>query len=138
MFYYLHMDAEIAQTRLDDEQVLLAVEVFHMLADPTRVRLLWALLDRELPVNVLAAQVGKPAASVSQHLAKLRLARLVRTRRVRTSVYYRIENEHIAQLVTDAVHNAEHAASDSPAHHLSPAALRRLPVGELHQERDAR
>jgi ArsR family transcriptional regulator, zinc-responsive transcriptional repressor len=117
------MDAEIRPTPLDDEQVLLAVEVFHMLADPTRVRLLWALLD---------------APSVSQHLAKLRLARLVRTRRVGTSVYYRIENQHIAQLVTDAVHNAEHAASDSPAHHRQPAALRRLHIGELHEERDAR
>jgi len=111
------MDAEIETAGLDDEQFLLAVEVFHMLADPTRVRLLWALRDGELPVNELATRVGKPAPSVSQHLAKLRLARLVRTRRVGTSVYYRIENEHIAQLVTDAVHNAEHAASDSPAHH---------------------
>ena len=132
------MDAEIQPTALDDEQVLLAVEVFHMLADPTRVRLLWALLDGELPVNELAAQVGKPAPSVSQHLAKLRLARLVRTRRVGTSVYYRIENQHIAQLVTDAVHNAEHAASDSPAHHRQTAALRRLHIGELHEEREAR
>src|SRR5450830_716940 len=132
------MDAEIQPTLLDDDQVLLAVEVFHMLADPTRVRLLWALIDSELPVNELAARVGKPAPAVSQHLAKLRLARLVRTRRVGTSVYYRIQNEHIAQLVTDAVHNAEHAASDSPAHHRQPAAPARLHVGELHEEREAR
>src|SRR5450759_701555 len=103
------MDAEIQPTALDDEQVLLAVEVFHMLADPTRVRLLWALLDGELPVNELAAQVGKPAPSVSQHLAKLRLARLVRTRRVGTSVYYRIENQHIAQLVTCLLYTSDAA-----------------------------
>ncbi len=132
------MDAEIEPTRLDDDQVVLAVEVFHMLADPTRVRVLWALLNGELSVNELAAHVGKPAPSVSQHLAKLRLARLVRTRRVGTSVYYRIENKHIAQLVTDAVHNAEHAASDSPAHHRQTAALSLIDVGEHHQERDPR
>lgn len=80
-----------------------------MLADPTRVRILWALVDRELSVNELAEQVGKPAPSVSQHLAKLRMARLVRPRRAGTTIYYSLENEHILRLVVDAVHNAEHA-----------------------------
>ena len=95
-----------------------------MLADPTRVRLLWALIGQELPVNELATQVGKPAPAVSQHLAKLRMARLVQTRRVGTSVYYRVANDHIEQLVTDAVHNAEHASSDAPIHHRGPAPAR--------------
>lgn len=99
------------------DRVLLAVEVFRMLADPTRVQLLWALIGRELPVNELAARVGKPAPSVSQHLAKLRLARLVRTRREGTSVFYSVANDHIERLVTDALFNAEHAQSETPPHH---------------------
>jgi DNA-binding transcriptional ArsR family regulator len=45
----------------------LVVEVFRMLADATRVQLLWALVRREMSVNDLAAHVGKPAPSVSQH-----------------------------------------------------------------------
>ncbi len=109
--------------RLDEEQVLLAVEVFRMLADPTRVQLLWALTGRELAVNELAAQVGKPGPAVSQHLAKLRLGRLVQTRRDGTSVYYRITNEHIEQLIADAVFNAEHASVDVPVHHRTGAAV---------------
>ncbi len=59
-----------------------------MLADATRVQVLWALADADLSVNELAEYVGKPAASVSQHLAKLRLAHLVSTRRAGTTVYY--------------------------------------------------
>ncbi len=102
---------------LDHEQALLAVEVFRMLADPTRVQLLWLLIGRELAVNELAALVGKPGPAVSQHLAKLRLGRLVQTRREGTSVRYRLASEHTSRLVTDAVHNAEHASSDVPAHH---------------------
>ena len=43
-----------------------------MLADATRVQVLWALVDRECSVNELAERVGKPAPSVSQHLAMLR------------------------------------------------------------------
>ena len=88
-----------------------------MLADPTRVQVLWALVGRELSVNELAEFVGKPAPSVSQHLAKLRMARLVSTRRAGTTIYYSIENEHVGQLVSDAVFNAEHAGPGVPAHH---------------------
>ena len=116
----------MCRRRLDDDQVGLIVEVFRMLSDATRVQLLWALVDRELSVNQLADTVGKPAASVSQHLAKLRMARLVRTRREGTTIYYSIENPHVDQLVTDAVFNAEHAGPGIPAHHRGDAELARL------------
>ncbi|MCT7361550.1 ArsR/SmtB family transcription factor [Mycolicibacterium llatzerense] len=114
---------------LADDQVRLVVEVFRMLADPTRVHLLWALSASELSVNELAERVGKPAPSVSQHLAKLRMARLVQTRRAGTTIFYSLENEHIRQLVVDAVHNAEHAGPGVPAHHRQDAGLRSLERG---------
>lgn len=88
-----------------------------MLADPTRVQVLWALVDREMSVNELAEHVGKPAPSVSQHLAKLRMARLVRTRREGTTIFYALENDHVGQLVVDGVFNAEHAGPGIPGHH---------------------
>jgi len=127
--YYLRMNADkqvCTARRLADEHADLVVEVFRMLADSTRVQLLWAMADREMSVNDLAARVGKPAPSVSQHLAKLRMARLVRTRREGTQVFYRLENDHVRQLVMDAVYNAEHATGGVPAHHLQDAELRLL------------
>lgn len=105
------------QPDLDEAHVAFAVEAFRMLSDATRVRLLWALLDAEMAVNDLAVVVGKPQATVSQHLAKLRMARLVTTRRNGAQVIYRIENDHVRQLVKDAVFNAEHASADVPQHH---------------------
>ena len=51
---------------------------------------------------------------MSQHLAKLRMARLVRTRRDGTQIFYQLENDHVRQLIVDAVHNAEHAGPASP------------------------
>ena len=102
---------------LPDDQVSLVVEVFRMLADATRVQVLWSLADREMSVNELAEHVGKPAPSVSQHLAKLRMARLVRTRRVGTTIFYNLENDHVRQFVIDAVFNAEHAGPGVPRHH---------------------
>ncbi len=70
-----------------------------MLADATRVRIVLALKDAgELSVNHLADILDKPSASVSQHLAKLRLARIVSTRQDGQRVFYRLENEHASRL----------------------------------------
>ena len=80
-----------------------------MLADATRVQVLWAWWIARCRSTSSPTHIGKPAPSVSQHLAKLRMARLVRTRRDGTTIYYSLENDHVAQLVTDAVFNAEHA-----------------------------
>lgn len=97
-----------------------------MLADTTRIQVLWALTGGELSVNDLASRVGKPAPSVSQHLAKLRMARLVRTRRSGTTIFYSLENEHVRQLVVDAVFNAEHAGPGIPPHHRDGARVHEL------------
>ena len=113
----MRADKHEAGGPLPGDQVDLAVEVFRMLADATRVQVLWALLDGEKSVTDLAARAGKAPSSVSQHLAKLRMARLVRTRRDGTQIFYRLDNDHIARLITDAVHNAEHASPGVPAHH---------------------
>lgn len=89
-----------------------------MLADATRVRIVMALRDAgELPVGRLAGIVGKSPAGVSQHLAKLRLARIVSTRQDGTRIFYRLENEHAQQLVADAVFQAEHSLGGTPHHH---------------------
>jgi len=121
------MNADKHASRLADDHADLVVEVFRMLADATRVQLLWSLIGDELSVNDLAERVGKPAPSVSQHLAKLRMARLVRTRREGTQMFYRLENDHVRQLVADAVFNAEHAAGGVPAHHRGDTDLAELP-----------
>lgn len=107
---------------VDSQYVELAVEVFTMLADATRVRIILALRDGEMAVGGLADVVGKSPAAVSQHLAKMRLARMVSSRQDGTKVIYRLENEHARQLVVDAVHQAEHALGGLPAHHRADGA----------------
>lgn len=136
MPYYLRMNVDkgACARRLPDDQVDLVVEVFRMLADATRVQVLWALGSREMAVNDLAAHIGKPAPSVSQHLAKLRMARLVRTRREGTTIFYSLDNDHIRQLVTDAVFNAEHAGPGIPGHHRDAAELALLHPGDRDAE----
>ncbi|MHB1172535.1 MAG: ArsR/SmtB family transcription factor [Lacisediminihabitans sp.] len=113
----MNVDMQVCGRDPDSQYVELAVEVFAMLADATRVRIILALRDDELSVNHLADIVDKSPAAVSQHLAKLRLARIVATRQEGTRVFYRLENEHAHKLVTDAVFQAEHSLGTSPRHH---------------------
>jgi DNA-binding transcriptional ArsR family regulator len=114
----MHADKSICGLDLNSQFVELAVEVFAMLADATRVRIILALkASGELPVNELAAVVDKAPAAVSQHLAKLRLAHIVATRHEGQRVYYRLEDEHATQLVTDAILQAEHSLGGTPRHH---------------------
>lgn len=115
----MRMNADIARLPAvpPEEQVDLAVEVFRMLADATRVRLLWTLLNAELSVGQLVTATGKSPTGVSQHLAKLRMARLVQTRRQGTQVFYRVDSDHVRQLVQDVIFHAEHAGAEVPEHH---------------------
>ena len=98
-----------------------------MLADGTRLSLLWYLIEEEMSVSELAAAVGRSPASVSQHLAKLRLARLVQTRRDGNTIFYRLDSEHARQLVIDGIHHAEHQGPGIPAHHQGEF-VRKLPA----------
>ncbi|AXK46124.1 ArsR/SmtB family transcription factor [Brachybacterium saurashtrense] len=102
----------------DDEHAQIASSTFRMLADATRVKILWALFAQEASVNALAEAVGAAPAAVSQHLAKLRLAGLVESRREGTFAYYRATDPHVRRLLAEALSHAEHvtgaARGDDP------------------------
>ncbi|GAA1646130.1 ArsR/SmtB family transcription factor [Actinoplanes couchii] len=55
----------------------LAAETFRLLSDPTRIKVLWALLQGETNVACLAEPAGTSPTAASQHLAKLRMSKLV-------------------------------------------------------------
>ena len=122
----MRMNADRSVVLPSADEVDLAVEVFRMLSDGTRLTLLWCLLDHEMSVGELAEAVGKSPASVSQHLAKLRLARVVQTRRDGNTIYYRLDSDHARQLVLDGIHHAEHQGAGVPAHHLGSASVRQI------------
>ena len=102
----------------DDEHAQIAAQTFRMLADPTRVKILWALFQQESSVNALAEAIGATPAAVSQHLSKLRLAGLVQSRKEGTFAFYRASDSHVRRLLTETLSHAEHvtgaAAGDDP------------------------
>lgn len=99
-----------------DDQIQATAEFFRMLADPTRLRLLIALLDSDSDVTELAATVAMARPTVSQHLAKLRLAGLVATRREGRRALYRLRGGHVRALLTHALAQADHRQRGLPEH----------------------
>jgi DNA-binding transcriptional ArsR family regulator len=89
-----------------------AVGMLKLLGDETRLRIICALLEGEHSVNELADLVGAQPAGVSQHLAKLRLARLVRSRREGTRIYYVVDDLHVRRLVEEVLTHADHVRSE--------------------------
>jgi DNA-binding transcriptional ArsR family regulator len=101
---------------LTDDQVSTAVMSFALLADPTRVRMLWALREAELDVASLAAAAGCRPTVASQHLSKLRFAGLVEGQRRGQRVVYRLRGGHVRALLTEALFQADHQVRNRPVH----------------------
>ena len=104
------------QDGLSDGQVAAAVLSFALLADPTRVRMLWAVRDGECDVATLAAVAGCRPTVASQHLSKLRLAGLVEGTRHGRRVLYRLRGSHVRSLLVEALFHADHQVSGEPVH----------------------
>lgn len=122
MVYYLsmHADKKICGIDPNSEYVELAAEVFGLLSDATRIRIVLNLRTAgELSVNDLSKLVGKSPSGVSQHLARLRMARMVSTRQEGTKVLYSLSDEHASRLVNEAILQAEHSIANGiqPPHH---------------------
>ncbi|GGX34972.1 ArsR/SmtB family transcription factor [Streptomyces noursei] len=94
------MDAQVGAW--DSAGAERAIAVLKAVADPTRYRLLWALSRQEFPVGSLAEMAGAHVAAISQHLAKLRAAGLVVSRREGTRIYYRAAGPHVRGLLEEA------------------------------------
>ena len=82
-------------------------DVFSLLGDPTRVRLVDALTHGERCVSDLATLVGLSESAVSHQLRLLRAARLVRVRRSGRQAYYALDDHHVVGLIHDTRKHVE-------------------------------
>jgi DNA-binding transcriptional ArsR family regulator len=86
-------------------------EVFKLLGDPTRVRIVDALSHGERCVCDLASLVRQTESAVSHQLRLLRSARLVRVRRTGRHAYYALDDHHVIGLLHDTRKHVEEAHS---------------------------
>ena len=114
------IDAEAVEAaraeELPEAHLLLLVETFQALADPTRARILYALIQRPMCVRDLAILVGVSASGVSHQLRFLRDHRLVKFRREGNIIYYLVDDHHVAALFKEADYHVDHVRQGLPDH----------------------
>ncbi|MEZ5372920.1 MAG: metalloregulator ArsR/SmtB family transcription factor [Microthrixaceae bacterium] len=98
---------------LDIDEAVDLAEMFRLLGDPTRVRILFALLDAgELCVCDIATVVETTETKVSQAMRLLRSAGVVRNRRDGRNIYYRLDDTHVRTLLNLSRDHLTHGERD--------------------------
>jgi DNA-binding transcriptional ArsR family regulator len=122
-----------SRTALRGPELLAVAATFRTLSDPTRLRILSLLGESECCVHELCAGLGMSQPAVSHQLRLLRVAHLVRARRVGREVFYALDDDHVMELVAQARSHAGHArpatAARRPAHNARSARSTRSSEG---------
>lgn len=94
---------QIQKNRIAEEKSQQTAELFKVLGDNTRVKILYYLLQAELCVCDLTVLVGSTQSAVSHQLRVLRNLRIVQGRKEGKQVFYSICNDHVRQLLWEAL-----------------------------------
>ena len=99
---------ERAKKNMKPERTLFELaEIFKVLGDATRVRILHALSHEELCVCDIAALTAISQSAISHQLRLLRASRLVKFRREGKMVYYSLDDDHVARLFEEGLNHVE-------------------------------
>jgi len=118
-----HRDEHTGRT-IDHAVAAEVAQVMQALATPSRVMILGRLRESECTVTELAAHLGMEQSAVSHQLRVLRLLGLVVGARDGRTVVYALHDDHVAELLDQAVSHTEHSRlglSTTPAAHRGPA-----------------
>lgn len=99
---------EARESLLGEEMSMDLAQVFKVLADPTRVRLISLLAEKELFVGELAKLLDMTLSAVSHHLRLLRQLRLVKARRQGRHVYYSLSDDHVKDVYELGLEHVKH------------------------------
>ena len=85
---------------LTSDEIADLSEIFAALADPTRVRIIYAIGAKERRVGEIARMLGLSEPTVSQHLRRLRSLRIARMRAEGRFRYYQLDDDHVKTLLS--------------------------------------
>jgi DNA-binding transcriptional ArsR family regulator len=111
--------ATVAEAMPGETDIAGLADVFGLLADAGRLRVLVALLEGEMCVCDLAAVARASESAVSHHLRLLRAHRVVQVRRSGRMAYYRLADAHVRMLLDVALTHIGHAPAAAHPEHAS-------------------
>lgn len=102
----------VKSSRLGDGTIMDIAQIFKVLGDPTRIRIVEALRIRELCVGDLSALMDISQSGVSHQLRLMKQERIVKSRRDGKMMYYSLDDAHIEALIDMAIEHARHHGGD--------------------------
>ena len=108
--------AEISHLLPTYPQIINLSEIFKILGDPTRLRIMLALRRRELCVCELSAVIDLSVSAISHQLRLLRGMKLVKFRKQGKQVFYSLDDDHIEEIIQQAQIHVYELSSDSTKH----------------------
>ena len=91
-------------SEMPDEELLYDLaDLFKVFSDTTRIKILFALMGRELSVSDIAEETGTTQSAVSHQLRTLKSARLVRFQRDGRNVLYSLADDHVYTMLNQGM-----------------------------------
>lgn len=91
----------------DDDTIDNLAEMFKVFGDNTRIRILWALFDKELCVYDIANKLGMSQSAISHQLKTLKQARLIKSRRDGKNAFYSLDDDHVKKIIEQMLIHVE-------------------------------
>ena len=95
----------VAEMLPSEEMLYELADLFKMFADSTRIKILYALMEKEMCVACIADAVGVSQSAVSHQLRLLKQARLVRFRREGKQVLYALSDNHVHSMLAQGMNH---------------------------------
>ena len=100
---------------LSDDKAIELADMFRLLGDPSRLRIVIETLGGPQSVGDIASNLGLSPSLVSHHLRLLRAARLLSPERRGKQIFYRLHDAHIAHVIADMVAHVQEPAHEEDA-----------------------
>lgn len=94
-----NIKAELLDNESFSKKVNLTAEIFNLIGEPNRMRIVLALSKGELCVYHLCEITGGKQSATSQHLRKLKDANLIKSRKEGNLVLYSLADSHVAEII---------------------------------------
>ncbi len=83
----------------DENTISRLAETFKIFGDNTRIRILWALFDRELSVSGISEKLDMSQSAISHQLRTLKQARIIKARRDGKNTFYLLDDDHVKRII---------------------------------------
>lgn len=109
----IHQDvvSEVSNKMLNESLLYKITDFYKIMGDSTRIKILYALDQKEMCVCDIANVLNMSKSSISHQLSTLRRSNIVKCRKVGKEVYYMLDDEHVRKVIEIGIEHIEHRES---------------------------